>query len=746
MGEEGKLEQIGAGQARTSGVCLFAGTTEGRLLAQKLADLKIRADVYAATEYGKEQIEPGEGLSVFARRLTEPEMEEAFRMAGYGLVLDATHPYAREVSENIRRACEKTGVPMLRILRDEENGQLKELKKDNEDQAGSFFADSLSQAVEFLKTREGRILAATGSKELAAFCALPDWKERVFARVLPLPEVVDACSRMGFSGSHLIAMQGPFSVDLNLAMLKAVKAKWLVTKDSGRAGGFLEKQEAARLAGAGLVVIRRPKETGISLEEAFRYLEEQAASLRYSGGGEGKASGKYPEAAAEKDEGKASGEYPGAIAEKDVGKDLAGSVGKRTIWLVGTGPGNPALLTGQAKEALSSCSLIAGSRRCISQLSFLKKETYEEYRPEKLLSYLSMHPEHQKICVALSGDTGFYSGASGLIQAFSGFSETEVRVLPGISSVSYFFSRIGKSWERVRLLSLHGRDMDVVRALKDQGAVFLLGGEPDVAARVSEKLIKAGLEDARITVGENLSLKDERIFSGSPHELLGTRTGSLTVLYLEWDRAGQETICHGLPDSSFIRGEVPMTKQEVRSVAISKLAPGRNAVIWDVGAGTGSVSIECARLSEQIRVIAIERKPEAVELLRANREAFGLSNMEILEGEAPECLKDLPAPTHVFLGGSGGGMEGILKAALEKNAEVRFVATVISLESMVRLTECIGRLPVGEPDLVQLTAARARKAGKSHLMTGQNPVWIFSFEGIPSEGTVKGKERKQERK
>ena len=200
-------------------------------------------------------------------------------------------------------------------------------------------------------------------------------------------------------------------------------------------------------------------------------------------------------------------------------------------------------------------------------------------------------------------------------------------------------------------------------------------------------------------------------------------------MYLEWDRAGRETICHGLPDSFFIRGEVPMTKQEVRSVAISKLAPGRNSVIWDVGAGTGSVSIECARLSEQIRVFAIERKPEAAELLRANREAFGLSNMEILEGEAPECLRDLPAPTHVFLGGSGGGMEGILKAALEKNAGVRFVVTVISLESMVRLTECIRELPVGEPDLVQLTAARARKAGRSHLMTGQNPVWIFSFEG-----------------
>mgnify|MGYP005805335587 CR=1 FL=1 len=727
--EQNSQKQINArNQARMSGVCLFAGTTEGRLLAQKLASLKIRADVFAATEYGKEQIEPEKGLSVFARRLTEPEMEEAFRMAGYKLVLDATHPYAREVSENIRRACEKTEVPMLRVLRDEECGQLKEPEKDNEGQSGIFYADSLSQAVEFLKSKEGRILAATGSKELAAFHALPDWKERVFARVLPLPEVVEACSRMGFSGNRLIAMQGPFPMDLNLAMLKAVKARWMVTKDSGRTGGFLEKQEAARLAGAGLVVIRRPKETGISLEEAFRYLEKQAASLRCSGGGERKASGKYPEAADEKDVGQASGKYPEAD-EKDVGQVWAGTVGKRTIWLVGTGPGNPGLLTEEAREALSSCSLIAGSRRCISQLAFLKKETYEEYRPKEILSYLSVHPEHQKICVALSGDTGFYSGASSLIQAFSGLSETEVRVLPGISSVSYFFSRIGKSWERVRLLSLHGRDMDVVRALKDQGAVFLLGGEPDVAARVSEKLLKAGLEDARMTVGENLSLKDERIFSGSPHELSGTRTGPLTVLYLEWDRAGRETICHGLPDSSFIRGEVPMTKQEVRSVAISKLAPGRNSVIWDVGAGTGSVSIECARLSEQIRVFAIERKPEAAELLKANREAFGLSNMEILEGEAPECLRDLPDPTHVFLGGSGGGMEGILKAALEKNAGVRFVATVISLESMVRLTECIRELPVGEPDLVQLTAARARKAGRSHLMTGQNPVWIFSFEG-----------------
>ena len=253
-------------------VLLFAGTAEGRKIAEYLKELGVPAFASAATEYGQSLLREGGSLTVSGKRMDEGEMEKFF--AGEdALVIDATHPYAREVSENIRRACEKTGVPMLRILRDEENGQLKELKKDNEDQAGSFFADSLSQAVEFLKTREGRILAATGSKKLAAFCALPDWKERVFARVLPLPEVVDACSRMGFSGSHLIAMQGPFSKELNIAMLKDTDADYFVTKESGKAGGFEEKLEAAKETGVTLVVIGRPAETGHSVEETKKYLQ-----------------------------------------------------------------------------------------------------------------------------------------------------------------------------------------------------------------------------------------------------------------------------------------------------------------------------------------------------------------------------------------------------------------------------------------------------------------------------------------
>ena len=164
-------------------------------------------------------------------------------------------------------------------------------------------------------------------------------------------------------------------------------------------------------------------------------------------------------------------------------------------------------------------------------------------------------------------------------------------------------------------------------------------------------------------------------------------------------------------------------------MCLSKLRLTENPVCWDVGAGSGSVAIEMARLAPKGTVYAIERKNDALELLRENIRKFAPENLAVVSGLAPEACRDLPAPTHVFIGGSGGNMKEILETVLEKNPNARIVATAVTLESVAELTRCLGELSFGQTEVVSLSVARDRKAGHYHLMIGQNPIYIFTMQG-----------------
>lgn len=250
-------------------ILIFAGTTEGRLVSEKLAGLPVDIWVSTATEYGKECIlsgAPPEAIHVTAGRMDEKEMESFIRAKGIHLVVDATHPYACEVTKNISAACTACGTAYLRCLR--EQGSI-----GAEARGRMVWKKSVSEAAEYLKTTEGNIFLSTGSKELRRYTEIPDYRDRCYARVLSTKEAVEASVALGFQGAHLIAMQGPFSKEMNTLMLRETKAKYFVTKESGKAGGFLEKAEAADAAGAVLVVIGRPEETGMSVDGTVEYIK-----------------------------------------------------------------------------------------------------------------------------------------------------------------------------------------------------------------------------------------------------------------------------------------------------------------------------------------------------------------------------------------------------------------------------------------------------------------------------------------
>ena len=274
-------------------ILIFAGTTEGRTLAEYASAHSVRCFVSVATDYGKSLIGHLENITLLTGRMDEEEMERFIEENDIRLVIDATHPFAREVTENIRSACEKARIRLeevryVRCIRPFEkrpsSGQSAEISETEDRAAGGertqgeqiIYTESVQEAVEYLKKTTGNILIATGSKELHLYTEIENYRERCFARVLSTEPAVKESVRLGFEGSHLFAMQGPFAQDLNLALLRQTKAAYFVTKETGKAGGFEEKVEAAEMAGAVLVVIGRPDETGESVEAVEEMIKEYA--------------------------------------------------------------------------------------------------------------------------------------------------------------------------------------------------------------------------------------------------------------------------------------------------------------------------------------------------------------------------------------------------------------------------------------------------------------------------------------
>lgn len=650
-------------------ICVFAGTAEGRELVEFLSTQDLLLTACVATEYGETLLREAENLTISRKRLTEGEMEELFRKAQFDLVVDATHPYATAVTENICAACAATKTEYLRLSR---NGEA--VPED------AVFAEDISAAVHYLNSTEGNILLTTGSKELSQYVQIRDFETRVYARVLPMEESLQLCQKAGLHQSHILAMQGPFSVEMNIAMLKSVGAKFLVTKDSGSRGGFDEKIAAAREIGAKLVVIGRPpQKEGLSFEAVIDLLCRRFDLRR-----------------------------------------------KPKVSIVGIGPGSQGSMTMEVQKAITGADCIIGAARMIQAVASPEQILCSAIAPEKIVEAIYTHPECTSFAVAMSGDVGFFSGTKKLLPLLADY---DVAVLPGISSLVYFCARLGISYEDVLTVSLHGREKSILPGIRRNEKVFTLVGGENGPGKLCRELTEAGLGSLRVSIGEKLSYPEERITAGTAEELAELAFESLSVVLIE-NPAVLKRVTHGLPDKSFTRAEtVPMTKSEVRSVCLSKLQLDTDSICWDVGAGSGSVAIEMALQAWKGHTYAIERKETAVELLQENKRKLGADNLTVVSGMAPDACATLPAPTHAFIGGSSGNMQEIITLLLEKNPNVRIVATAIALESVAELTNCMKHFDFTYSEVISMTVARNRKAGPYHLMTGQNPIYIFTMQG-----------------
>lgn len=654
-------------------ILIFAGTSDGRMLAEALGAAGIPTIVSAATEYGKSLAARSGNVTVMDKHYDLEELSE-FIKNECSAVVDATHPYAVRITEKLRTACLGTGIKYLRLMRE-----------DSDSIEGDVVAvPDVEAAVNYLKDTEGNIFVTTGSKEISAFAELPDYKERVYARVLSLPQSMELCSSIGLVGKHLICMQGPFSEDLNIGMMRYADAKYLVTKDSGEPGGFEEKLSAAASIGVKVVLITRPTdEKGLTAEEIVKELEH--------------------------------------ITGTDIPI-------RRRITLVGIGMGSRLGITGEGKAAIAGADLLVGAERMLRSFGIPGRPQLKEFLPSKAMPFIREHPQFRNIVILMSGDVGFHSGTKSFIDSLSG-EPFDITAVPGISSPVYLCSKLGIPWDDVFLMSVHAdADANVVGEVRRRPKVFTLLRGSSSLRRICAQLMEFGLQDVTVHVGRNLGGEDESIMGFKPGDAPEFEEEGLYVaLMVNPDPVARNPI--GIRDELFLRGDAPMTKSEIRSLSVSKLALSDDSVVYDIGAGTGSVSVEMALTAVRGKVYAVEKEKDALELIAKNRNRFAVPNLEIVDGIAPFAMEGLPIPTHAFIGGSSGNLKQILELLLEKNPKVRIAINSITLETVTETLNCIRELDLDEEETVCVTVAKGKRIASYHLMMGANPVYITIING-----------------
>ncbi len=551
-------------------IMIFAGTTEGRELCEKYADKNIIIDVYTATDYGGELLPECENINIHSGRLNESEIEAEIKRLDPFLVIDATHPYATEISKNLKEA---SGYRYVRLLR----AALPKVK--------AMYVDNMDKAISVVNRSKGNILITTGSKDLEKYRAIKGYKNRCVIRMLPDEENIEKAVELGFSRDKIIDEQGPFSTKDNIAHIKEYDIKYLISKESGNAGGFSEKYYACQSCNAAMIVIKRPEEEGYKASEVYKIIEA-------------------------------------AMTEKHID-------------IIGIGLGNPENMTVEAYRHIQRAEVVIGAERMLNSVDTTDKEVYCEYKAEKIKSIID-ESLFNRIAVLFSGDVCIHSGAIGLSKLLEDY---DVNVIQGISSVAYLASKLGISWANSKVISMHGKEADIASYVRDNKSVFVLTSGN--ISEICQILIDNALDDVHICIGERLSYSDEKIAVGYPEDFIDKEFDTVTIMYIENLDYGR-VLDIGIDDDEFIRGSVPMTKSEIRTLVLAALEIKENSIIYDIGAGTGSVSVECARIAKDGKVYAIESNENAADLVLRNSEKFALDNIDIYNGYAADVLNSLP--------------------------------------------------------------------------------------------------------
>ncbi len=675
-------------------VIIFGGTTEGRRLAEYLAKAKVSVVYCVATEYGKQPVEESDFLRIHSGRMDAKEMTRLYETQIPDCVVDATHPFAELVKKEIENSLfEYKELPFFRLAREEE---------DNIDYSNSYFFDSLEECVGALKNTKGKIFLTTGSKELKTICQEEDLRERIVARVIPSEESIQICYENGLKGNQIIAMQGPFSAGLNLSLMKETEAKVVVLKESGKASGASSRIIAANKLGIKSFIIRRPVEK----MDAMNYQQVKSALQGLFDIGDC---------------------IDDITPDKNINVVLAG---------FGMGFGS---ITEEVKEAIDKAHYIFGAPRMLVGIES-KAKKYPYYLAKDIIPVLEKIENEiiagtKNVVVLFSGDTGFYSGAAKLKIQLDKLKYCRTLIMPGISSIVALAAKLGETWHDSVIISTHGIEEEEWKSTLLEGVIHnkklyaITSGSKDVRiiGEILTSLQQEGKGKFTVSIGANL-YSDEKIVSLIPEKCANFNQEGLCTILIKNENATEKYLAPNLNDDDFIRDKVPMSKEEIRALSICKLKLTTNSIVYDIGSGSGSVAVEMARLHPSVKVFAIEIKDEACLLIQKNIAKFKLSNVKVIEGAAPEALAGLLLPTHVFIGGSGGRLESIIATLKSYDTHMRIVINSVTLETISEINRVLRKYEIDNADIVQVTVAKAKKAGDFSIMQGQNPVYIVTFD------------------
>ncbi len=686
---------------------IFSGTTEGRRLSEMLSAEGFEHIVCVATDYGCEVMHDLEHVTVHVGRMDEQEMAGFLKdnCIGEGdTVVDATHPYASDVSANIKKAVQEAGSALIRVARekgfDRRDGA-------SEDSSYVNYYETMEEFAEHIDHCPGNILLTTGSKDLPKYSGAVSSAtlDRTFVRVLSSEESIRACTSCGIEKSRIIAMQGPFSVGMNKAVLKQYSISHMLTKDSGSAGGFEEKLEAAADLGVSVHILARP----------------------------------------DKDD------NDGKISVTGAFEKITGHAYKpiRHLILAGVGTGSAALMTSEVAEAIRDADAVFGAGSVISAAFTAVYGTtspegkvrvpkrYDHYLAKDIIKVLSGEVNITRAVILFSGDSGFYSGAALCQKELAKWDpDARLEVLPGISSVSYLAARVGRSYDDARIVSIHGRNSlhniyQLVDTIRHNCKTFALVSNDEDVRSIAKMLLEHDLNPG-IIIGRNLSSEDEgdmreEIREISVNDALEyTGPGRITVLFIN-DFPDKSRIAPRIWDKDMIRGKTPMTKEVVRHESIARLELCAGDRVYDIGGGTGSIACEIASYDPAIEVITIERDKDACELIRKNIRKHHLGNVTLIEDDAVHALNGLPAPDCAFIGGSGGKLTEIVKSLTGDGKSVRIVINAVTSKTADLVPKLMDEIGAKSKRAVKLTVTDLQPDGSDTGAAANNPITIFSF-------------------
>ena len=394
----------------------------------------------------------------------------------------------------------------------------------------------------------------------------------------------------------------------------------------------------------------------------------------------------------------------------------------KKLIIIGGGAGMPEYLLPVAKQEIEKADCVIASERLIKNLNIKNGEVLG-----KIPEFLNKLPERLKqenIALLVSGDPLLYSLCRTIQKKYPAI---DLEIIPAVSSLQVLGAKFGLTMENAVIVSLHGRNYStgkIAYTVSENFLTFFLCSAKQGVKEIANILVNYDLKNTELFVGINLSYPEQELLQGKPELFLNFNHSALCVVAVK--NTSPKLIKNPvlLPDSAFLRNNSPMTKEEIRAIVLNKLRLQPDFITWDIGAGTGSISVECARFCQFGQVYAIEYKNSALEILEKNKNYFQLANLIIISGKASEKIKKLPLPDCIFIGGTGGEFQEIFKQIKNLNQKIRLVISAVTLESQAEIYPVLKNFP--DLEITRISISHAKAIKNYHILQENHPILIYS--------------------